>query len=125
MRCDCWLWLNSRLDTTNQHLFGPPYAYVPPGVDEEVNAVGSWAGIPIHTSEGVPVSGGQDIVLAVVPSDWCIFESPMVSAVFEDVLSGTGAVRIMARRYCAFLGGRYPSGTAVMSGTGLVSPPSF
>jgi HK97 family phage major capsid protein len=73
---------------------------------------------PTYSSAG-NLAGGEQRAIMTRPSDYLLLESDPVLDIMEDVLSGTLEVRIQYRRSAAFLN-RYPSGTAVLVGTGMI-----
>ena len=51
-----------------------------------------------------------------------LMETPLVTRVADQTLSGTLEVRLQVWNYSAFAGSRYPKGIAKISGTGLATP---
>jgi HK97 family phage major capsid protein len=74
----------------------------------------------------------QDAMILCKPSDMLLLESDPHLRVMTDILAdsesagaGTLSVRIQLHRYAAAIIGRYPTGIAVMQGTGMVTQPGF
>ena len=84
------------------------------------------AGLRVITDNNITTTAGagtnQDKVYVLVSSDFLLAEGPLYAKVHEGVGSGTGAIRYTVFGHSAFLSKRYPTGAAVISGTGLVSP---
>lgn len=86
-------------------------------------------GLPIVKSANIPTNYGagttnQDRVIALNTNDVVFHETPETFLRFDSVGSGTLTVRVVLYKYVAATFGRYPSGIAVVQGTGL-APPSF
>jgi hypothetical protein len=77
--------------------------------------------IPTNLGAG----GNQDVIIACRPSDMLLFESAPTMNAFTEVLSGDLEARVQLRRYAAFVGGRYPSGISIISGTGMTIAAGF
>jgi hypothetical protein len=67
----------------------------------------------------------QDTIIACRPKDMIMLDTPSLTMVAEDVLSGTMEVRFQLHRTVAALLGRYPSGIAKLVGTGMVPVSGF
>lgn len=130
-----WASLLASLDSQNRPLVVP----VVPG-NQAVNAmaggvatvaqghVGYTQGIDTIKDANIPTTQGagtnQDAIIATVKAALLFFEStggPTVR-VYEEVLSGTLQVRILAFGYIAFTAERYPTATSIITGTGLIAP---
>ena len=94
--------------------------------------VGTMLGLPVVTDASVPTtvstttfSGAtEDVVIVTRSPDVYIFEDqPGPSLVeFKETLAGSLSVKIVAWGYSAFTAGRYPSATAIVSGSSLTTP---
>ena len=118
---ECWLmrtaryaWLMASEDGQNRPLMTP----------DPIVGVASILGFPVFLSDAIPATLGatanQDEIFAVRPSDLMLFEGEPQTSVYTEVLSGTLSARIQMHAGIAAITNRYPSGIAVMTGTGLV-----
>ena len=122
-------WLGSSEDTQNRPLM----------IADNVAITGEFdlLGFPVIMDDVIPntLTGNpgsltfgsavnQDVIIACRPSDMLLFESTPVMSVQTEVLSGTLQARLQYRCYAAFIC-RYPSGVAIMSGTGNVVQAGF
>lgn len=77
-------------------------------------------GVPVILDDNVPVNLGagtdEDRVLAIRPSDFRLYESPIAVAVGQ---TATTSVDIVVMAFFAAHLGRYPAGIGIVSGTGL------
>jgi hypothetical protein len=81
---------------------------------------------PVDEDDAIPVTGGQDAILALRPSDMLLIESPSpIVSVDRDSLSGTLGVRLTLRGYAAALAGRQPTAVARVVGSGMAVQPGF
>lgn len=132
-----WGWLTAAVDTTGRPLVVPnqqaPQNAIGVGEAAEYGQiVGTMLGLPVVTDASIPttvssstVSGAnEDVVIVTRAPDVHIFEdSPGPALVdFRETLAGALTVKIVAWGYSAFTAGRYPSATAVVSGSSLVTP---
>ena len=78
-----------------------------------------------NNNNAIPTTNGagtnQDAVIVLDPEATWLYTRPTRVNVIEDVLSGTGQVRIQAIVYAALLT-RTPYGIGVLTGTGLTPP---
>ena len=129
-----WGWALAQLDSQNRPLIVPhaggPYnvAAILENVASEAY-VGSMLGLPVFVDPSIPTNLGagtnQDVIIVQRTSDsWLLEDDPIKTKVFEEVLSGTLAVRVQVYNYAAVSHGRYPQSNAFVVGTGL-STPSF
>jgi HK97 family phage major capsid protein len=122
MRFARWSWLAASEDTSHRPFSPPGDRFVTLGSNPNgPTPIGSIVGVPVVTSESLPatLSGNQDLVLAVRSSDFLLFEGDPNLAVMTEVLSGTLGVRIQLRKYVAAIVGRYPTGIAQVTGSGM------
>jgi HK97 family phage major capsid protein len=127
-----WGSLLAALDSSNRPLVVPRApAMNPMGVQENQRAegvIGYLQGIDVVKDANIPITQGagtnQDAIVVTVRDALLFFEStggPTVR-VYEEVLSGTLQVRILAFGYIAFTAERYPTATSLITGTGLITP---
>jgi hypothetical protein len=74
--------------------------------------------IPTNLGAGV----NEDRVILTRNDDHVWFEGTLRARSLSEVLSGNLTVRLQVFNYVAFTAGRFPSATAVVAGTGLVTP---
>lgn len=132
-----WGWLTAAVDTTGRPLVVPnsqaPQNAVGVGQAAEYGQiVGTMLGLPVVTDASIPtttssstISGAtEDVVIVTRAPDVYIFEdSPGPALVeFRETLAGSLSVKIVAWGYSAFTAGRYPSATAIVSGSSLTTP---
>lgn len=125
-----WAWMLAALDTTSRPLIDAYAPMNPVGDFGRLAAqgiVGGMQGLPVLKDANIPTLLGasttEDRIIVTRKEDLLFFESgsPTVR-VYEEVLSGTLQVRIMAFGYIAFTAERFPAATSVISGAGLVAP---
>ena len=89
--------------------------------------VGSIQGIPVITDPNVRVNQGagtnQDEIIVGRRGDWYLWENAIQQFTFEQP-AGPASVQLALYGNHAFTAARYPTGTALISGAGLV-PPTF
>lgn len=132
-----WGWLTAAVDSTGRPLVVPnqqaPQNAIGVGRAAEYGQiVGVMLGLPVVTDASIPttvststVSGAtQDVVIVTRAPDVHVFEdSPGPSLVeFRETLAGSLSVKIVAWGYSAFTAGRYPTATAIVSGSSLTTP---
>jgi HK97 family phage major capsid protein len=119
----------SKSDTTNRPLVAP-IAPMNSGGSFSIGVEGyrgEFAGLPVLTSYAVPTAvaegGGAtptgDAVAVLRLSDLRLYESPVESATFDDIGSGTLTVRFRVHSFVAFAAGRYPTGITLITGAAL------
>ncbi len=123
MRTARWSWLGASEDTATRP-FSLPTPFFMGMDDDEPDPVGGLLGWPVFLDDAIPANfgsgGNQDIIIMCRPSDMLVFEGEARTMVGLEVLSGTMQARLQLRNYAAFIGGRYPSGLGVISGSGMV-----
>jgi len=132
-----WGWLTAAVDTTGRPLVVPntqaPQNAIGVGRAAEFGQiVGTMLGLPVVTDASIPttvssstISGAaEDVVIVTRAPDVYIFEdAPGPSVVeFRETLAGSLSVKVVAWGYSAFTAGRYPTATAIVSGSSLVTP---
>jgi hypothetical protein len=85
--------------------------------------------LEVHLDDAIPNTFGaskeQDAIFACRPDDMIFMDTPPVTAVQTDVLSGTLEVRFQLHRTVAALVGRYPTGISKLIGTGMTVQEGF
>ena len=125
-----WGWFLAAVDSSGRPLaaaYGAQNSVARPDDVLAEGVVGELQGLRVVVDPSIPttLNTNQDPIIVCRSSDLYLFEDPAPTIrVFEEVLSGTLAVRIQCYGYFAFSGERYPKATAVISGTGL-APPTF
>lgn len=126
-----WWWAAASLDSNGRPFIvptsnGPTNAA---GIMEDVLAQGGPVGtlvLPTIIDLNMPVNLGagtnEDRAIVSRPQDFWLFESFLRTRVLNEVGSGTLTVRVQLYNYVAGTAGRYPSGTSIISGTGLITP---
>jgi hypothetical protein len=98
-------------------------------LDGKVRPTSSIYGWPVFVNDAIPATlgatGNQDTIIACRPSDLMVFEGDPRTAVLLEVLSGTLTARFIYRNYAAAIVGRYPSGIAWVTGTGMAIQSGF
>ncbi|WP_371547970.1 phage major capsid protein [Streptomyces sp. NBC_00554] len=136
MRSNVWAWILAQVDTAGRPLVEPGTIAVNPiavastrPVDYTVTAVGSLFGVPVVLDNNIPNNLGagtnETRIIAADFRDLILMEDDSAAPVqlrFDDVLSGTLQVRLLAYGYSAFAAGRQPKAISVISGTGLIVP---
>lgn len=126
-----WAWFLTALDNQNRPLvvpnaYGPMNAVGTLSAVDSQQVVGSLQGLPVVTDPSIPTNLGagtnEDRILVLKADDSILWESSIKTRVLPDVGSGTLTVRLQVYGYLAFSAERYPKGTAIISGTGLVAP---
>lgn len=127
-----WHWLLAQSDQDGRPLVTPypsnGHNVQGVGGTAAVGAAGDLMGLPVIVDSNVPVNLGastnEDVVIVTRMSDHVLHESPVQAVVFEAATNAPASVRIGCWGYAAFSAERYPTATAVITGTGLV-PPTF
>jgi len=124
-----WHWLLAQSDTAGRPLVVPTaqVASNPQGLGQTgYGQVGTFVGLPVIVSANVPTNLGastnEDRVIVTRLSDHAIWERGVVSFTFDQAVNAPATVRLAVAGYSAFTAERYPAGTAVIAGTGLVAP---
>lgn len=124
-----WMWILSAVDSTGRPLVPPTaQAYNPLATASAIGPDGLVGGhllTPVIADVNMPTTlggGTEDRIIITKADDHILFEGQTRARVLQEVLSGTLQVRIQVYKYIAFTAGRFPSGTSVIAGTGLVTP---
>lgn len=94
--------------------------------------VGNIHGLPVYTDANIPttvssstVTGAtEDVIIVGKREDWLLWEDGPAPRQFrfEETLGGNLTIKLVVAGYSAFSAGRYPVGTAVVSGSGMGAP---
>jgi HK97 family phage major capsid protein len=131
-----WGYLTSATDTTGRPLVVPnvqaPQNAI--GVGEAAGygqIVGVMLGLPVMTDANVPTTvstwtggGAQDVVIVTRAPDLHLWENTVgpTTVEFRETLAGNLQVKVVAHGYSAFTAERWPTATAVVSGSSLGTP---
>jgi HK97 family phage major capsid protein len=129
----CWGWILSERDTAGRPLVdmnstGANAAAIgnPPMYE---GSAGTLFGVPVYLSGGIPsnLGAGTNETRIVVADfrDLVLLEDQSNAPAqlrFDEPLSNSLGVRLLAYGYSAFAGGRQPKAISVISGTGLIVP---
>jgi HK97 family phage major capsid protein len=133
MAPNAWAWILSAVDTTGRPLVQAtqvaqnPAATMADTIDY-TRPAGVLFGCPVWLDGNVPnnlgVGTNETRVLAADFRDCILFEDGSAPYQFhyEQVLSSTLQVRLLAYGYSGFAGGRQPKAISLVSGTGLIVP---
>ena len=128
-----WGWITAALDTTNRPFAVPnpngPFNALAVGDAPEYGAVvGSMHGLPVVTDANIPTNLGagtnEDVILVERVPDllyWQDGDGSPRRFTFEQS-NAPQSIRLAVWGDSAFSAGRYPAASAVISGTGLVTP---
>lgn len=132
-----WGYLTAAADTTGHPLVVPnqnaPQNAIGVGVNTVYGqVVGTMQGLPVVTDANIPttvssstVTGStEDIVIVARASDLHLWETTAgpTTVEFREALAGTLQVKVVAHGYSAFTAGRYPTASALVSGSSLGAP---
>jgi HK97 family phage major capsid protein len=129
----CWGWMMSVVDSTGRPLVdllgtGNNAAAVG-GQPMYEGAAGRMFGVPVYLSGGIPANLGAGVnetrVIAADFRDLVLLEDESNAPAqlrFDEPLSASLGVRLLAYGYSAFAGGRQPKAISIVSGTGLILP---
>lgn len=128
-----WGWITAALDSSGRPLAVPnpngPFNALAVGDAPEYGAVvGTLQGLPVVTDANIPTNLGagtnEDVILVLRVPDLLFFQegdgSPRQFR-FEQA-NAPQSIRLAVWGYSAFTAGRYPAASAVIGGTGLVTP---
>lgn len=79
-------------------------------------------GKPVYEDGAIPALANADVIIALRPSDFWLYESTPRFAIDQTVLSGALGVRLQLRRYVNF---QIPYPTSVSVVTLLPQPANF
>lgn len=125
-----WFWMTSQLDANGRPLVVSTAQNGLNTIAEIRDTafegpVGTWHGLPVVLDPNMPITlgtGAEDNPFATLSTDHVLFEGVERTRALPEVLSGNLTVRLQLYRYIAFTAGRYPSATAIISGTGVTTP---
>lgn len=125
-----WGWIMAAVDSTGRPLIdtsgnGQNSAGV--GMGQAYDGARALLGVPVVLSGNVPVNlGGGTNETRILAADWrdvFLMEDNAGAPVqlrFDDVLSGSLGVRLLAYGYSALFAGRQPKAISAIAGTGLI-----
>lgn len=131
-----WGWLTAQSDS-NGRPFVVPNPYGPQNARGTVDNqgygfVGSLQGLPVYTDANIPttiststITGAtEDNIIVGRSSDWLLWEDGPAPRQFrfDETLGGSLTVKLVVAGDSAFTAGWYPTGTAVISGSGMTTP---
>lgn len=129
-----WGWFTAALDSSNRPLVLPtgnqPMNALAVGRAAEYGqVVGQLHGLPVITDASIPTNLGagtnEDMIFVYRAAGHMLWEEGdgMPRRLrFEETAGGNLTVKLVVYGYSAFTAGRYPSETATIGGTGLVTP---
>lgn len=126
-----WGFLTIAVDTANRPLVtveaGAMNIFGQGDAAATQTVVGSIQGVPVITDPNVRTNQGvgtnQDEIIVGRRGDWYLWENAIQQFTFEQP-AGPASVQLALYGNHAFTAARYPTGTALISGAGLV-PPTF
>lgn len=131
-----WGFLTTATDSSGRPLVVPraggPMNAFGDGDAAAYGFVGEIHGVPVYTDANIPttvssstITGAtEDVVIVGRRGDWHLWEDGAAPRQFrfEETLGGNLTIKLVVAGYSAFTAGRYPVGTAVVSGSGLGAP---
>jgi HK97 family phage major capsid protein len=127
-----WFWAAKELDSSNRPYFiaasnGPNNAVgIVEAVPVEGGPVTNAFAVPVNIDNNIPTNLGggtnEDRIIATRMADHVLLEGGIRAEAFREPLSDKVGIRFRVYKYAAFTAGRFPAGTSVVSGTGLVTP---
>lgn len=121
-----WFWLASQVDSSNRPLVEPGEGEFSPAGD--AGPFGPLFGmLPVYATTAMPttVNTNQDPTLVTRPSDHLLFTSVPSPLVAHETFADTVGVLFRLHLNAAFIGGRYPTATGVLTGTGVAAPAGY
>jgi hypothetical protein len=128
-----WGWATSQLDSNGRPLVVPnaqgPFNALAVGDAPEYGAVvGSMQGLPVITDANITTTNGagtnEDQIFVEPHAGAAVLAGGRREPAAVPVRAGGApqSIRLAVWGYSAFTAGRYPGASAVISGTGLVTP---
>lgn len=125
-----WMWILAALDSAGRPLVPPSaQAYNPIATASGLDTAGAVGGhllIPAVADVSMPTNLGagtnEDRVIVLNAADNVLFEGQVRARVLQEAKGQNLELVFQVWKYIAFTAGRYPSGTSVIAGTGLVTP---
>lgn len=125
-----WHWLLSKADSSGRPFVvpaAPATAANPVGLGQTGYGIaGTLAGLPVIVDANVPTNLGtstdEDRVIVTRISDHALWEGGLMTFSFDQAVNPPATIRLAVAGYSAFTAGRYPAGTSLVQGTGLVAP---
>lgn len=121
-----WFWVASSVDSSNRPIASP--STNAPSLSQLQNAggvdpIGRVLGVPVYLDGVIPAGATADDIWFLRPSDMFLWESNAKTLVTANPTSGVLGIRVSYHKYVAFVGSRYPTGIARLSG--LPQPSNF
>jgi len=129
-----WEWLASQFDANQRPLVVPTYqgpfnaailntdgAVAEGAVGRKISGLDTFEDANLPTTVGTD----QDVILIGKFDENYLYESPQVFRVLPQTYGNQLEVLLQVYGYMAFTAARYPTANAVITGTGLVYPPTF
>jgi HK97 family phage major capsid protein len=126
-----WAAFVAAADSTGRPLISPAAGAMnaPGTIDRSYSAqgpVGQIAGLDVITDPQVPINLGagtnQDAVIVMRAADAILWEGDLKSEAFRETKADQLSVLLRVYNYAAFTANRYAASTALITGTGLVTP---
>ncbi len=96
------------------------------GLQEGPVVAGTLAGLPVFTDGNIPSNLGaatnQDEIFVIHRQSHWLMEGPTMVRALPQTLGNQLSILLQVYRYVVVFGNRYPDATAVVGGTGLVTP---
>ncbi len=128
VRTGFWSFVGAGLDSSNRPLDTP--SDLPGEGPNGAAPIGTWLHFPVILSEAIATNYGtaanQQVAICARPSDWFLWSGPLRVTADRAVLSGTMGMRLIARRYAAFIPHRLGSASAaILNGTGMIPQTNY
>jgi HK97 family phage major capsid protein len=126
-----WAWAESQSDANGRPLVVPEAGgpwNVAGNLDEQASQglVGRMLGLPVYVDALIPVNGGtgtnQDTIIVAKMDDLWLWEGDVRAEAFQQTYANQLSVFVRLYNYAAFQAGRYAPSTALITGTGAVTP---
>ena len=96
------------------------------GLANSPAVMGTLTGLPVYVDGNIPSNLGngtnQDEIFVIHRQSHWLMEGPVMVRALPQTLGNQLSILLQVYAYVAFFGNRYPDATAVVSGTGLVTP---
>lgn len=126
-----WAWAESQSDANGRPLVVPeaggPFN-IAANLDEQASQglVGRMLGLPVYVDSLIPTNGGagtnQDTIIVAKMDDIWLWESNVRAEAFQQTYANQLSVFVRLYNYAAFQAGRYAPSTALITGTGAITP---
>ena len=126
-----WAWAESQTDGNGRPLVvpesGAPFNAAG-NLDAQVSQgrVGRMLGLPVYVDPLIPINTGagtnQDTIMVAKMDDIWLWEGQVRAEAFQQTYANQLSVFVRLYNYAAFQAGRYAPSTALITGTGAVTP---